>query len=98
MTEIPHIVDFDEFADKPVIGHPGWFCPTQDGRTLKPIIRCYCGTLTGIRLHHVHADGTVTASFHHKRGTNYPEDPNGCDWHVFLKLKDYDQGEFLPGE
>jgi len=77
---------------------PAWFCPAQDGKTLKPVIRCDCGQWSGIGLHHVHADGTVTASFYHKKGTNYAigESPEGCEWHVFLKLKDYDQGGFPP--
>ena len=41
------------------------------------------------------ADGTVTASFYHKRGTVYPEDPNGCEWHVWIKLADW-TGEDIP--
>jgi hypothetical protein len=37
-----------------------------------------------IGLHHVHADGRVTASFIHDR----PADA-GCGWHVFLFLEGY---------
>jgi hypothetical protein len=76
---------------------PCWI-PTknQDGSNAKPLIKCQCGRITGIGLHHVHADGTVTASFYHKRGNVPPEDTKGCEWHVFLKLLDYDCGDF-PG-
>ena len=92
--EIHKIADFHHRPDE-----PGWFQPTRtDGEKLKPVIRCKCGNYCGIGLHHVHADGTVTASFYHKRGTNYSigESPEGCEWHVFLKLKDYDGGDFPP--
>lgn len=99
MIEIPKLVD--DFGHEE--GQPGWFQPVQqqeDGtwKSLKPVIRCNCGRFCGIGLHHVHADGTVTASFYHKRGTNYAigESPEGCEWHVFLKLKDYNGGEFPP--
>lgn len=103
MNEIPKIEDGD-FDQRP--NSPGWLQPVskrEDGswEKLKPIIRCNCGMLCGIGLHHVHADGTVTASFYHKKGTNTAapnyEDPNGCEWHVYLKLKDYDGGDFPPG-
>jgi hypothetical protein len=40
--------------------------------------------LTCIGLHHVHADGTVTASFFHDK----PE-PEACGWHVYLFLEGY---------
>lgn len=79
---------------------PCWIpVATLEGKPFKPIIRCNCGYYVGIALHHVHADGTVTASFYHKRGTNYAtgEDPNGCEWHVWLKLLDYNLGDF-PAE
>ncbi len=62
------------------------------GKKLKPIIVCKCGKTCNIGNHHVHADGRVTASFFHSSA----EMPGGCDWHVFLKLLDYDRGEFLP--
>lgn len=90
--EIPKIAEGDDWYAK----SPGWSPVQQDGKYLKPIIRCNCGQWSGIGLHHVHADGTVTASFYHKRGTVYPEDPNGCEWHVFIRLKDYDLGDFPP--
>jgi len=51
----------------------------------------------GIRLHHVHKDGTVTASFFHTKGPVKGSDPDGCEWHVFLKLKDWIGLEFPPG-
>lgn len=76
---------------------PCWIsCVDSGGKQLKPLIKCNCGKVTGIGLHHVHPDGTVTASFYHKRGHVPPEDPEGCEWHVHLRLLDYDQGDFPP--
>ena len=92
---IPRLMDESLWENYPVVGKPGWYRVTQDGKTLKPLIRCNCGCVSGIGLHHVHADGTVTASFYHKKGTVYPEDPNGCEWHVFLRLADW-TGEDIP--
>jgi hypothetical protein len=94
LVEIPRVTHDDGYDF--TLGHPGWFacCEYNDpSRKLKPLIRCNCGALTGIGLHHVHADGTVTASYYHQAR---PEEPRGCGWHVFLKLKDYDQGDFPP--
>lgn len=95
MTEIPKLEDFDagpEFA-----GSPGWTQPVDmQGNKLKPIIRCNCGWACGIGLHHVHPDGTVTASFFHSKDGPYGDKDRGCEWHVYLKLKDYAGGEFLP--
>jgi hypothetical protein len=87
VTEIPK-GDYDSPA-------PCWLpIVDTDGNKLKPVIKCKCGQMCGIRLHHVHADGRVTNSFWHY----WAERPNdGCGWHVWLKLLDYDQGEFLPG-
>ena len=80
----------------PVVGKPGWFSSRDSaGKTVKPLIRCNCGSVSGIGLHHVHADGAVTASFYHKKGNVYPEDPKGCEWHVYLKLADW-TGEDIP--
>lgn len=107
LTEIPKIKYDDETK-------PGWIsCSTTDGKPSKPIIRCQCGIVTGIGLHHVHADGSVTASFFHAaahqlqkigdkyffthKGKQIQTEP-GCGWHVFLKLKDYDKGDFPPEE
>ena len=94
MIEIPKGSHDDGFDFVP--GHPAWFQCVEHGteKRLKPIIRCNCGRFTGIGLHHVHADGTVTASYYHKRGNVPPEDPDGCEWHVHLKLLDYDWGDF----
>ena len=89
--------DGSVWDDFPVVGKPGWWKVTNsEGKQLKPLIRCNCGYVSGIGLHHVHADGTVTNSFYHKKGTNYPEDPNGCEWHVWLKLKGWDGGDIPP--
>ena len=101
-TEIPRIspedADKSMWADYPVVGKPCWSPVKEYGtdKPLKPLIRCNCGNWSGIGLHHVHADGTVTASFYHKKGTVFPEDPDGCEWHVHLKLLNYDQGDFPP--
>lgn len=85
------------WADFPVVGKPGWIRSTDSsGAQVKPLIRCNCGSISGIGLHHVHADGTITASFYHKRGNIYPEDKDGCEWHVFLKLADWDGGDIPP--
>lgn len=77
-----------EFKDQA----PCWVPVSEYGsnKILKPIIVCKCGVPCGIGLHHVHADGTVTASFFHSKN----EVENGCDWHVHLKLLDYDLGDF----
>lgn len=83
---------------------PCWlkFTSSTDGTPLKPRIKCKCGKICNISLHHVHADGTVTASFYHAEfrewtegGKKYTHEP-GCGWHVHLKLKDYDGGDFPP--
>lgn len=94
VTEIPK-GDFDTPG-------PCWIPMEYDGKPIKPAIMCKCGQVTNIGLHHVHADGTVTASYHHaafstwqQGGKTYSHTP-GCGWHVFLKLKDYDLGEFPP--
>jgi hypothetical protein len=85
------------YKDFPVVGKPGWWKTIDsEGRPLKPIIRCNCGHVSGIGLHHVHADGRVTQSFYHKRGNTYPEDPEGCEWHEWLKLADWDMGDIPP--
>jgi hypothetical protein len=83
LTKIPRLQSEDHGA----VGQPGWFAVLYNGKRAKPVIQCNCGQLMGIGDHHVHADGRVTASFY---------DRDGCGWHVFLKLLDYDQGEFPP--
>ena len=79
---------------------PCWIATKRydNGEPAKPLIKCQCGRVTGIGLHHVHADGRVTASFFHDKEP-HPDigyGGGGCGWHVFLKLADYDQGEFPP--
>lgn len=70
----------------------------ENGQPVKPAIKCKCGRICHIGLHHVHADGAVTASFLHDShphpDIDYPG--GGCGWHVFLKLLDYDLGDFPP--
>ncbi len=58
----------------------------------KPIIKCQCGEITGIGLHAVHADGRVTASFFHA------QEPNPCQWHVYLVLDSWIGLDFPPRE
>ena len=97
VIEIPKIVPSDDL-NKWYEKSPAW-SPTKDssGKMLKPIIRCNCGQWSGIGLHHVHADGIVTASFFHATKAQHPQgDDSGCGWHVWLKLKDYDCGDFPP--
>lgn len=66
LTEILKMTEYDHGPK--YIGQPGWCQPVDsDGNKLKPIIRCNCGWYCGIGLHHVHADGTVTASFFHTK-------------------------------
>lgn len=93
-VDIPHITTR---LDDNTPGQPGWgTVRTADGKLCKPIIRCNCGRWVGIGLHHVHSDGTVTASFYHQRGNIPPADTEGCEWHVHIKLLDYDLGDFPP--
>lgn len=78
---------------------PCWI-PVQDteGKRLRPLIKCNCGKISGIGLHHVHPDGRVRESFFHDLAP-HPDigyAGGGCGWHVYLKLKDYDQGDFPP--
>jgi len=81
---------------------PGWLSVrSSDGRPLKPLIKCRCGQIMGIRLHSVSAAGEVRASFYH------PETPGvagcadnapGCGFHELLELDGYDGPAFGPGE
>lgn len=78
---------------------PAWL-PTsgRDGVPMKPIIRCACGELAGIGLHHVHADGRVTASFYHPADGWADHTKAGCGFHEMLELEGYDGPDFPPGE
>ncbi len=84
--------------DKPEIA-PAWL-PIKEptGKPLKPIIRCQCGELIDIGLHHVYADGRVTASFYHYWPPESAEAKahQGCGFHEFLELEGYDGPEFPP--
>lgn len=64
---------------------------------MRPHVRCQCGEHTNIGNHHIHADGRITASYYHYLAER-PEGERGCGWHVFLKMKDWDGGELLPGQ
>ena len=93
LIEIPKaVMDLEEYPY--YSNFPAWV-KVQDtkGNILKPNIICNCGKITGIGLHHVHADGRVTASYFHTKSGKYGT-AEGCEWHVFLKLKDYNLGEF----
>jgi len=75
---------------------PCWIPLEANGKPIKPFIKCRCGHLSGIGLHHVYANGSVMASFFHDVNP-HPDigyRGGGCGWHVFLNLKDYDQGDF----
>lgn len=77
--------------------YPCWIpVVDSDGNRVRPNIRCKCGSYCGIGLHHVHPDGTVTASFYHQKKEGQTKPHIGCEWHVFIKLADYDWGEYLP--
>jgi len=96
MTEIPK-GDYDSPG-------PCWVPREYMGRAVKPAIVCKCGKVCVIALHHVHADGTVTASFFDSAATSFVHNGKtfghtpGCGWHVWLKLLNYDQGDFPPEE
>ena len=93
MTEIPKIINEPSHGPE-YQGRPGWIQPVdENGKKLRPLIRCNCGWFVGIGLHHVHTDGTVTDSFLHDKAS---DQERGCGWHVFLKLKDWIGGEFKP--
>ena len=100
-VEIPRAV-FDENDSKAYFaaGNPAWSQAVRYGtkELVRPSIRCNCGVWCGIGAHYIHADGRVTASFYHAHtstGLKYASD-DGCGWHVFLKLKDYNCGEWPP--
>ena len=63
----------------------------EDRHPIKPVIRCKCGIVCSIGLHHVHADGRVTNSFLHDKPA-----PEACGWHVFLFLDGWIGLEFPP--
>lgn len=90
-AEIPRLASFDDPG-------PGWISVGSEGKPRKPLIKCACGDIFGIALHHVHPDGTVTKSFWHDSAPHQEIGyaGGGCGWHVFLKLKDYDLGDFPP--
>ena len=77
---------------------PCWIPIQWEGKAARPVIICKCGHRSHCSLHHFRVDGTVTASFFHDVAP-HPDigyAGGGCGWHVFLKLLDYDQGEFPP--
>ena len=93
LIEIPKANKIEEYpyADN----FPCWL-PVQDKdeNIVRPMIICNCGVYTGVNAHHIHKDGRITASYYHPKEVNgYP---NGCGWHVFLKMKDWIGLEFLP--
>lgn len=76
---------------------PAWL-EIQDhhGNPAKPILRCACGRLAGLGLHHVHADGRVTASFYHPVEGWAGETTPGCGFHEYVELDGYAGGEWPP--
>ena len=98
MADIVHILEATEHVDW-YAKSPAWAQPVDtDGNKLKPIIRCNCGKWSGIGLHHVHTDGTVTQSFFHATKAEHPMGTDdGCGWHVMLVLDGWNGGDFPPG-
>lgn len=102
----PVVIPEIHWKDEDTHPGPGWirlFTLVNEERVpVKPLIKCKCGTVTGIALHHVHADGRVTASFFDSKDTSFVNNgktythPPGCGWHVYIKLEGYDLGEFPP--
>lgn len=90
MSELVHLPRGYFNDDDPV---PCWIATTggEPPQPRKPIIRCKCGMVLTIELHHVHADGRVTNSFLHHRPV-----PEACGWHVYLILDDWIGLEFPP--
>lgn len=97
MAELIEIPKGDH--DSPV---PCWIPRELVGRKQRPFIKCNCGKICNIQLHHIHADGVVTGSFYDSKDASFVHEGRvfqhqpGCGWHVNLKLLDYDQGEFKP--
>lgn len=82
--------------------YPCWVNTTQTGNNgeparVRPHIICQCGKMTNIGNHHIHADGTITASYYHYYADR-PEKMRGCGWHVYLKMIGWDGGEMLSGQ
>lgn len=72
---------------------PCWIPVTNTkGEERRPHVRCNCGQVTSIGNHHVHADGTVTASYFHSK-----EMPGGCGWHEHIKFEGYNGSEWPRG-
>lgn len=96
---IPHIIDFeDKRCCEP--NHPGWMQVIDSkGKKIKPLIRCNCGKWCGIKLHHVHPDGRITASFYDadQFDKNKQLIYKGCGWHVYIELENWTGEEYLPG-
>jgi len=92
MSDLVHLPRGYFKDDDPV---PCWIATVggEDRHPCKPIIKCRCGIVVTIGLHHVHADGRVTNSFLHDK----PQ-PEACGWHVYLILDGWLGLEFLPGE
>jgi len=76
-------------ANKELDNFPCWVVKfDSEGKQVRPLIICQCGENTSIENHHIHYDGRITESYFHR---------NGCGWHVLLKLKDWSNLEFKPG-
>jgi hypothetical protein len=80
--ELPHL-DWDSEQK------PGWLdVQNEKEQPLRPLIKCQCGALMNIPLHHVYADGRIFASLLHQ--------DSACGWHVFGWMLDYHGGEHPP--
>jgi hypothetical protein len=71
-----------------------WMAAKKEGRRKwkryqvhRPVIICKCGAHLGCQLHHIHRDGSVTASFYHQ---------DGCGFHEHITLADWPGYDFPP--
>jgi hypothetical protein len=77
---------------------PAWLpIRSTAGEPLKPLIRCRCGQLCGIRLHSVNVKGEVRASFLHQ-WPDVPPERQGCGWHEFIELDGYETDPDYAGK
>lgn len=77
-----------------------WIPVTVDGKAARPWLKCACGDVCLLGRHHIRENGIVTASFFHSvdadiehHGITYTFKP-GCGLRVWMRLMDYDQGNF----
>lgn len=90
MNEIVSVAHMTETDEVSTPNKPVWqYVVDTEGKPLGIHVRCTCGkwVTPGNK---ILEDGTLIGSFYHW----WPEHPNeGCGWHVYLKLKDYQPHE-----